>query len=151
MNWNPISAAVEAVAGVVTKYFPDELTRKKVESEIYAQTAGLQLQHDKMTQELKLAILADVGSARQLQSVTKSKMPGLMTMYALVLFTLVLVWAAVGDKIGFTMPEAGTRHDIIMMAITLIIREVIAAFAFWMGSSESSKSKDATIAAQIGD
>lgn len=146
MNWNPISATIEKVADVVTKYFPDELTKEKVKAEIYAQTAGIQLQHEKMEADREAARMADVQSAREAQKVTNSRMPAVMTIYALVLFSVILIWAIAGDKLGFTMPETGVRHDIIMISITLIIREVIASFAFWMGSSESSKSKDKTIA-----
>ncbi len=51
MNWNPVSATVETVAGILTKYLPDKITRDRAEADIYAQTAGIQLEHDKVMQQ----------------------------------------------------------------------------------------------------
>lgn len=51
MNWNPVAAVVETVAGLATKYFPSAQDRERFQADLYAQTASIQLQHDKVMQQ----------------------------------------------------------------------------------------------------
>lgn len=51
MNWNPVSAVVDTVASLAVKYFPSKQDQEKFTADLYAQTASLQLQHDRITQQ----------------------------------------------------------------------------------------------------
>lgn len=90
----------------------------------------------------------DRSSARNLLVAVRSRMPAFLTVYVVLTFTAVMVWAVWGGHWGIPVPE-GAAGNILMIGVGLIVREVTAAFAFWMGSSDGSKAKDQALGQQL--
>lgn len=88
----------------------------------------------------------DVEGARQMQIATRSYMPIGLTVFILCAF-LAFIGLFLGSK-ALGLDTAGVVWSMLTMAFTLVIREVTAAFQFWMGSSDGSKSKDQALAQQ---
>ena len=88
--------------------------------------------------QLYQAQVADVQSARQMQSQTKSIWPGLLSFVTLAGF-----FGAGAYIVRYGLPQTSAEgRDVIIMMANTLMTGVGLVYGFWLGTSHSSQQKD---------
>jgi hypothetical protein len=131
----PLTALLEVGGKLVDKLIPDPEARARAQAEL------LKMEQDgdlaRMANETKVLEIASANTAdaRDMQKVTKSRMPAFLSVITVVGFFTLIIGSALG-KLQLT------GSDIMMMLLGVLARETASVYNFWLGSSNSSQQKD---------
>jgi hypothetical protein len=131
----PLGPLLEVGGKILERVLPDPEAAAKAKQELAALEQNGELA--KMANETKLFELnvKNTDSAREMQKVTRSKIPAMLSIVTVTGFFALLVGAATGY-----MTLAGS--DVMMLLLGVLARETASVYNFWLGSSNSSQQKD---------
>lgn len=131
----PLGPLLEVGGKILERVLPDPEAAAKAKQELAALEQNGELA--KMANETKLFELnvKNTDSAREMQKVTRSKIPAVLSIVTVTGFFSLLVGAATGY-----MTLSGS--DVMMLLLGVLARETASVYNFWLGSSNSSQQKD---------
>jgi len=131
----PLTALLEVGGKLVDKLIPDPEARARAQAELLKMEQDGELA--RMANETKVLEIASANTAdaRDMQKVTKSRMPAFLSIITVVGFFTLIIGSALG-KLQLT------GSDIMMMLLGVLARETASVYNFWLGSSNSSQQKD---------
>lgn len=122
---------LEEVAAAVASASPDVLVKlKQLENDIRTKFVDAGIRWEELTGQ-------DRASARDLQKVTKSKVPAILAALA-----IVTLFAMVAALWFFGMPKDRELAAILTMLVAMMRDEVKAVYNFWFGTTASSSDKN---------
>jgi len=127
MDWNPISAVVNTVGTLITKYIPSEADRMKFQAELAAET-------DKHQERMEELATEDRNSARTMQIATKSLIPAFLAIAITSGFFGILAY-----MLRYSPPPE--TKDILNIMLGALGTAWIAVVNFYFGSSADSHRK----------
>ena len=142
-----IKGVVDSISGAVGQFVTTDKERLQLEQEMRKAERQYQLDDKRLDLDDKKASLADVGSARQMQSDVQTSANasrlGKNTASYLALGTVLLTFALF-FILAFTDPAQG-RKEIILYILGVLSGITAQIFSFYFGSSQGSKDKQAVI------
>ena len=129
---NPLAA----IGGkLIDRFLPDPIAAEKAKAELFQMQQNGELA--KMAQQTKLFELnvENTKSAREMQVATRSRIPAVLSIVTVAGFFGLLVGSALGYM---TL----TGSDVMMLLLGVLARETASVYNFWLGSSNSSQTKD---------
>jgi hypothetical protein len=131
----PLGPLLEVGGKILERVLPDPEAKARAQAELAKLAQDGELA--KMANETKLFELnvKNTDSAREMQKVTRSKIPAMLSIVTVTGFFALLVGAATGY-----MTLAGS--DVMMLLLGVLARETASVYNFWLGSSNSSQQKD---------
>jgi hypothetical protein len=131
----PLTALLDVGGKLIDKLIPDPEARARAQAELLKMEQDGELA--RMANETKVLEIASANTAdaRDMQKVTKSRMPAFLSVITVVGFFTLILGSALG-KLQLT------GSDIMMMLLGVLARETASVYNFWLGSSNSSQQKD---------
>lgn len=135
MNLSDLNPLAAIGGKLIDRFLPDPVAAEKAKAELAQMHQSGELA--KMANETKVLEIntANTADARDMQKVTKSKMPAFLSIITVLGFFSLLLGSAFGV---LTL----TGSDIMMMLLGVLARETASVYNFWLGSSNSSQQKD---------
>lgn len=131
----PLGPLLEVGSKILDRVLPDPAAAAKAKQEL----AQLEQSGDlaRMANETKIFELNvdNTKSAREMQKVTRSKMPAFLSIITVTGFFGLLIGSAL-DMMKLT------GSDVMMLLLGVLARETASVYNFWLGSSNSSQQKD---------
>lgn len=109
---------------------------KEMDVQITKMKTDLQLEEVKAEVEEKKADIDNTKSAREMQMLTRSLMPAILTWITLILFSAGMIALFV-----WGLPKDDATKNIVIMGMTLIFGCLNTCFGFYLGSSHGSTQK----------
>lgn len=130
-----LDALLNVGGKLIDKLIPDPEAKAKATAELAKMAQDGELA--KMANDTKVLEIASANTAdaRDMQKVTKSRMPAFLSVITVVGFFTLILGSALG-KLQLT------GSDIMMMLLGVLARETASVYNFWLGSSNSSQQKD---------
>jgi len=131
----PLGPLLEVGSKILDRVMPDPEAAAKAKQELAQLEQNGELA--KMANETKLFQLnvENTKSAREMQVATRSKIPAVLSIVTVAGFFGLLVGSALGYM---TL----TGSDVMMLLLGVLARETASVYNFWLGSSNSSQTKD---------
>jgi hypothetical protein len=131
----PLGPLLEVGGKILDRVLPDPAAAELAKRELAKLEQDGELA--KMANETKIFELnvKNTDSAREMQKVTRSKMPAFLSIITVIGFFGLLVGAATGWM-------SLTGSDVMMLLLGVLARETASVYNFWLGSSNSSQQKD---------
>lgn len=131
----PLAPLLEVGSKILDRVMPDPEAAAKAKQELAQLEQNGELA--KMANETKLFELnvENTKSAREMQVATRSKIPAVLSIVTVAGFFGLLVGSALGYM---TL----TGSDVMMLLLGVLARETASVYNFWLGSSNSSQTKD---------
>jgi hypothetical protein len=131
----PLAALMDVGGKLIDKLIPNPEAKARATAELAKMAQDGELA--KMANETKVLEIASANTAdaRDMQKVTKSRMPAFLSVITVVGFFTLILGSALG-KLQLT------GSDIMMMLLGVLARETASVYNFWLGSSNSSQQKD---------
>jgi hypothetical protein len=131
----PLGPLLEVGSKILDRVLPDPAAAELAKRELAKLEQDGELA--KMANETRIFELnvKNTDSAREMQKVTRSKMPAFLSIITVIGFFGLLVGSAL-DLMKLT------GSDVMMLLLGVLARETASVYNFWLGSSNSSQQKD---------